>query len=79
MAGIDLSLGDDKYIGLINVSISMFIKGLGKRLKYVNIINDGSSVRVMPKTWVRKRIWREINDILRLHGFTWMSYEKNGF
>jgi len=30
-------------------------------------------VRVSPRGWIDKRIWREINDILRLDGFGWMS------
>jgi len=28
---------------------------------------------VTPKDWIDKSVWREINDILKLHEFGWLS------
>ena len=29
-------------------------------------------IKVTPKGWIDKQVWREINDILRLHEFSWL-------
>jgi len=29
------------------------------------------------KGWVEKQIWKEINDILRINGFAWLSSGKD--
>jgi len=30
----------------------------GQRIKKVTIVNEGDSVRVTPKSWVDKKVWR---------------------
>lgn len=35
------------------------------------IVNEGDCIKVTPKTWIDKKIWGEINDILKLHEFSW--------
>ena len=79
-ANIDLGLGDDKYLDLIKQSGTEhnFANSLGKRIRKVSIVNEGDSTKVVPKCWIEKQIWIEINDILRLHGFSWLSNGKNG-
>ena len=81
VAGIDLNLGDDKYMDLIKLSGKgkpNFVNNLGeKRIEKVTIINEGDSIKVTPKTWIDKKIWREINDILKLHQFSWLSNGKD--
>jgi len=78
-ANIDLGLGADKYLDLIKQSGTKpnFVNNLGKRIKKVTIVNEGDSIKIAPKTWINKHIWREINDILKLHGFGWLSNGKD--
>ena len=51
---------------------------LGKRVDKVSIINETDSIRVIPKDWIEKKTWIEINDILKLSEFSWLSNGKNG-
>jgi hypothetical protein len=30
-------------------------------------------MKVKPKGWMDKQVWKEINDILRVHQFGWLS------
>ena len=78
-ANIDLSLGSNKYLDLITQAgvKSNFVNNLGKRIKKVEIVNEGDSIKVITKGWVDKHIWREINDILKLYGFNWLSQGKD--
>ncbi len=78
-ANIDLNLGQDKYLDLIKLSGTKvnFVNNLGKRIKKVSIVNEGDSIKITPKHWIDKHIWREINDILRLHEFSWLSNGKD--
>jgi len=78
-AKIDLNLGNDKYLDLIKQAGTKpnFVNNLGKRIKKVTIVNEGDSIKITPKTWIDKHIWREINDILRLHEFSWLSNGKD--
>lgn len=46
---------------------------LGKRVELVEIINEKDSIKIIQKGWIKKHLWREINDILRLNGFCWLS------
>ena len=80
-AGIDLDLGVDKYRSLIQKASKKdtFVSGLMKRIKYVNINNNGERIRVTQKGWLDKKVWREINDILSLYGFEWDSNDGRGF
>ncbi len=78
-SGIELGLGNDKYLDLIKQSMTTpsFTSNLGKRISKVSIVNEGDSIKISPRAWIDKHIWREINDILRLHGFSWLSNGKN--
>ena len=78
-ANIDLNLGDNKYLDLIKQAGTKpnFVNNLGKRLKKVTIVNEGDCIKVTPKAWIDKSIWREINDILKLHEFGWLSNGKD--
>ena len=78
-ANIDLNLGTNKYLDLIKQSAKKpnFVNNLGKRIKKVTIVNEGDCIKVTPKSWIDKAVWREINDILRLHKFAWLSRGKD--
>ena len=78
-ANVDLGLGADKYLDLIKHAGTKvnFVNNLGKRIKKVTIVNEGDSIKITPKGWIDKHIWREINDILRLHKFRWLSNGKD--
>ena len=78
-ANINLNLGDDKYLDLIKQAGSKpnFVNNLGKRIKKVSIVNEGDSIKITPKDWIDKHIWREINDILKLYKFAWLSNGKD--
>jgi len=79
VAGIELNLGDDKYMDLIKQAgiKPNFVNNLGKRLKKVSIVNEGDSIKVTPTGWIDKAVWREINDILKLYQFSWLSNGKD--
>lgn len=81
VAGIDLNLGKDKYLDLIRQSADNskpnFVSNLGKRIKKINIVNEGDSIKITTKCWIDKHIWREINDILSLYKFSWVSNGKD--
>ncbi|MDI1495385.1 MAG: hypothetical protein K8823_693 [Cenarchaeum symbiont of Oopsacas minuta] len=72
-AGISQDLGVDKYRSLIRKASSKanFVSGLGKRIKYVEIDNDGKRIYILQKGWLEKKVWIEINDILSLYWFHW--------
>jgi len=74
-----LNLGEDKIKELISQSTipKNFATQLGKRIKKVSISNEGDYIKVIPNGWIDKKIWREINDILRLSGFSWLSNGKD--
>ena len=79
IAGIDLNLGQDKYLDWIKQAGTKvnFVNNLGKRINKVSIVNEGDSIKISPKGWIDKSIWREINDILKLHKFSWLSNGKD--
>ncbi len=54
-----------------------FAVQLGKRIEKVNIVNEKDSIKVTCKGWMEKQTWREINDILKLSGFNWLSNGKD--
>ena len=78
-ARIDLNLGTDKYLDLIKLSSSKpnFVNNLGKRIDRVTIVNEGGCIKISPKGWIDKQIWREVNDILSLFKFGWLSNGKD--
>ena len=55
------------------VAEGKFAIRLGKRVQYVNILNEKDCTKVIPKGWLDKQVWKEINDILRVHQFAWLS------
>ncbi len=80
--GIDLKLGGNKILQLIEKSSEpeyRFVVQLGGRAEFVEIKNEKNAIRVVPKHWIEKRIWREINDILRLHRFSWFKSSTGGY
>jgi len=79
--GIDLHLGKNKIMSLIQKSTEpehRFAIQLRHRIDYVKIVNENDCIRIVPKAWIEKRMWREINDILRLHRFCWLKNGKDG-
>ena len=50
-----------------------FAVHLGKRVQHVDIVNEKDCIKIKPKGWRDKQIWKEINDILRVHQFAWLS------
>jgi len=74
--GIDLKLGENKMAGILRKAMKFkynFETQLRKRIQYVNIYYEEDCTRVAPKGIIKKQKWREINDILRLNGFVWLS------
>lgn len=79
-SGIDLELGHDKIKDLITKSVESkgnFAIQLGKRIEKVTIVNEKDSIKITCKGWMEKQTWREINDILKLSGFSWLSNGKD--
>lgn len=78
-AGINLNLGKNRIKDLIVKSAkpNNFVTHLGLRVDRVTIVNEKDAIKVTPKGWIEKRTWREINDILRLDGFSWLSNERD--
>lgn len=77
-----MDLGPDKFRGLIqHVSTEKpsFAIQLKYRLKLVKVFNDGDCIRIIPREWINKKTWREINDILKLNAFGWISNDKEGY
>jgi transposase-like protein len=75
-SGVDLRLGNNKIKDLVTKSIESkpnFVVQLGDRIEKINIINEKDSIKVTCKSWIQKNTWREINDILRLNGFSWLA------
>lgn len=77
VAGLNLDLGSDRFMGMIERSQPKprFVTALGKRIEHVNIIISDDSTRVTQKSYIPKKKWREINDILSLHGFERVKFE----
>ena len=55
-----------------------FVIQLGKRIDKVTIVRKNDYEKVFPNGWIEKQTWREINDILRLNGFSWISNGRDG-
>jgi hypothetical protein len=47
------------------------------KAQLVKITYAKDSIKVSPKGWIGKKIWREINDILSLSQFKWLYDEKD--
>ena len=79
--GIDLKLNKNKIMSLIQKSTEpehKFAIQLRHRIDYVKIVNENDCIRVVPKGWIEKKTWREINDILRLSKFCWLKNGRDG-
>ncbi len=82
-ANLDLNLGNNKMYELIKQSGRKYNEDykfklqLGKRINDVEIIDEENSIKVKTKRWLDKQIWREINDILKLNRFVWVSNGKD--
>ena len=80
-AGIDEDLGEDKIAGLLErrdeMEIPDYLKDLGDRTMFVHMLNIGTAIKIVPKTWMRKNMWHEIDDVLKQHDFAWTSFGKN--
>lgn len=53
------------------------INQLGKRYHNLQVINEKDCIKFKQKCWIEKQEWREINDILRVNGFAWLSNGKD--
>jgi transposase-like protein/predicted nucleic acid-binding Zn finger protein/uncharacterized protein (DUF1778 family) len=53
------------------------VNQLGKRYEKLTVINEKDCIKFKQKCWIEKEIWREINDILRVNGFAWLSNGKD--
>lgn len=58
-------MGRTKYLS--------FLTQLEWRRELVEPVNEGNYLRVIPKGWIDKKVWRQINDILGLKGFYWVN------
>ncbi len=84
-AGIDLNLIGNKTESLMRQAAihakssesEPIVKGLGIRINKVQILHEGDCIKIKAKTWLDKTEWREINDIVRIQGFNWLSNGKD--
>jgi transposase-like protein len=53
------------------------INQLGKRYQNLQVINEKDCIKFKQKRWIEKQERREINDILRVNGFAWLSNGKD--
>ena len=80
-AGINLNLGENKVESLMrqaavyakDVHQEPVLKGLGIRANKVQVLNESDCIKIKPKSWMDKKEWREIHDILRVQGFNWLA------
>lgn len=82
VAGINLNLGNNKVENLIRQAAirqkelqkePSVVKGLGIRINHVQIQVEKDYIEIKPRGWLDKKTWVEINDILRVQGFGWLS------
>ncbi|MEP0826064.1 MAG: DDE-type integrase/transposase/recombinase, partial [Nitrososphaera sp.] len=86
MAGINLNLTGNKVENLIRQAAinsnevqkePLPVKGLGIRINKVQIVNEKDCIKIKAKSWLDKKDWREVHDILRVQGFSWLSNGKD--
>jgi len=53
------------------------INQLGKRFEKLTVVNEMDCIKFKQKGWIERQEWREINDILRVNGFSWLSNGKD--
>jgi hypothetical protein len=44
------------------------VKGLGIRINKITILNEKDCIKLKPRQWLDLKMWREINDIVRVQG-----------
>lgn len=84
-AGINLNLEGNKVEHLMRqaavysreVTQEPIVKGLGIRVNKIQILYECDCIRVKQKEWLDLKSWREINDILRVQGFNWLTNGKD--
>lgn len=84
-AGINLNLGDNKVESLMRQAAihardapkEPIVKGLGIRANKIVILNEKDCIKIKARTWLDKKDWREIHDILRVQGFNWLANGKD--
>lgn len=84
-AGINLNLGENKVESLMRQAAihakqsepAPILKGLGIRANKVQVLYEEDCIKVKPNTWLDRKDWREIHDILRVQGFNWLSNGKD--
>jgi hypothetical protein len=54
-----------------------FVIELGIRVNKLQILRKDNCIEIKPKEWLDKKNWREINEILVRHGFSWLSLGKD--
>lgn len=83
-AGLDLKLDKGQPIKDLIVKAAtasqkdtrpeMFvINQLGKRYQNLDVVNEKDCIKFKQKRWMEKQEWREVNDLLRVNGFSWLS------
>lgn len=53
------------------------INQLDKRFEKLTVVNEKDCIKFKQKGWIEREEWREINDILRINGFAWLSNGKD--
>jgi hypothetical protein len=53
------------------------INQLGKRFEKLTIQNEKDCIKFRQKAWLERQEWKEINDILHINGFAWLSNGKD--
>jgi hypothetical protein len=85
-AAINLNLGENNKVENLmrqaavrarEAQTEPLVKGLGIRTNKLNILNERDCLKIKPKGWMDKKDWCEINDILRIQGFNWLSNSKD--
>lgn len=85
-AGINLNLGEQNKVENLmrlaaikqkNAQIEPFVTELGIRAQKVQILNEKDCIKAKPREWMDKKNWREISEILRKFGFSWLSNGKD--
>ena len=84
-AGINLNLGENKVESLMRQAAihakeapkEPIVNGLGIRANKIVILNEKDCIKIKARTWLDRKDWREINDILKVQGFNWLANGKD--
>jgi hypothetical protein len=50
-----------------------FVLELGVKANKLEVIHRNDRIEIKPTEWLNAKTWREINEILKTHEFTWRS------